>query len=125
MELGEVRQTLQPVSCGRGAALRCRVGRSGRTQAPALSACLFCHGRRRPSVPLERSDAVTPVHASWLDQAELLIGGFGHHYLKRGSWANGEELIEQVLVSAPEYNRRYAHPLEWAWTNLKMRQWFA
>ena len=26
---------------------------------------------------------------------------------------------------APEYNRRYAHPFEWTWTNQKMRQWFA
>jgi DDE superfamily endonuclease len=66
----------------------------------------------------------TPVHASWLDQAELLIGAFGYHYLKRGSWANREELIEHVLVSAPEYNRLYAHPFEWTWTNQKMRQWF-
>lgn len=67
----------------------------------------------------------TPVHASWLDQAELLIRAFGYHYLKRGSWASREELIEHVLVSAPEYNRRYAHPFEWTWTNQKMRQWFA
>jgi hypothetical protein len=27
-----------------------------------------------------------------------------------------------VLVSAPEYNRLYAHPFEWTWTNQKMRQ---
>jgi hypothetical protein len=67
----------------------------------------------------------TPVHASWLDQAELLIRAFGHRYLKRGSWANREELIEHVLASAPEYNRRYAHPFQWTWTNQKMRRWFA
>jgi hypothetical protein len=30
-----------------------------------------------------------------------------------------------VLASWPEYNRRYAHPIEWTWTNQKMRQWFA
>ena len=67
----------------------------------------------------------TPVHASWLDQAELLIGAFGYHYLKRDSWVSREELIDHVLVSAPEYNRRYAHPFEWTWTSPKMRQWFA
>jgi DDE superfamily endonuclease len=67
----------------------------------------------------------TPVHASWLDQAELLIRAFGYRYLKRGSWVSREELIEHVLVSAPEYNRIYAHPFEWTWTNQKMRQWFA
>jgi DDE superfamily endonuclease len=67
----------------------------------------------------------TPVHASWLDQAELLIRAFGHRYLKRGSWASREELIAQVLASTPEYNRVYAHPFQWTWTNQKMRQWFA
>jgi hypothetical protein len=67
----------------------------------------------------------TPVHASWLNQAELLIGAFGYHYLKRGSWASREELIDHVLFSAPEYNRRYAHAFQWTWTSPKMRQWFA
>jgi DDE superfamily endonuclease len=67
----------------------------------------------------------TPVHASWLDQTELLIGAFGYHYLKRGSWATRQKLIDHVVLSAPEYNRRYAHPFEWTWTNQKMRKWFA
>jgi hypothetical protein len=67
----------------------------------------------------------TPVHASWLDQAELLIGAFGYHYLKRGSWTARQELIDHVLMSAPEYNRLYAHPFEWTWTNQQMRKWFA
>lgn len=67
----------------------------------------------------------TPVHASWLNQAELLIRAFGQRYLKRGSWVSREELIEHVLSSALEYNRLYAHPFVWTWTNQKMRQWFA
>jgi hypothetical protein len=67
----------------------------------------------------------TPAHASWLNQGELLIRAFGHHYLKRGSWVSREELIGHVLASAPEYNRLYAHPFQWTWTNQKMRQWFA
>jgi hypothetical protein len=67
----------------------------------------------------------TPAHASWLNQAELLVGTFGYHYLKRGSWASREEFIEHVRASAPEYNQLYAHPFEWTWTNQKMRQWFA
>jgi len=32
---------------------------------------------------------------------------------------NGEQAI------GPEYNHRYAHPIEWTWTNQKMRRWFA
>jgi hypothetical protein len=67
----------------------------------------------------------TPAHASWLNQAELLVGAFGYHYLKRDSWDSREEFIEHVLASGPEYNRRYARPFEWTWTNQKMRQWFA
>jgi hypothetical protein len=67
----------------------------------------------------------TPAHASWLNQAELLVGAFGYRYLKRTSWSSREEFIAHVLASAAEYNRFYAHPFEWTWTNQKMRQWFA
>jgi hypothetical protein len=67
----------------------------------------------------------TPVHASWLNQAEPLIEAFAYHYLKRGSWASRQEFIEHVLASGPEYNHLYAHPFEWYWTNQKIRQWFA
>jgi hypothetical protein len=67
----------------------------------------------------------TPAHASWLNEAELLVEAFGYHYLKRGSWSSREEFIEHVLVSGPEYNQLYAHPFEWTWTNQRMRQWFA
>jgi DDE superfamily endonuclease len=35
----------------------------------------------------------TPVHASWLDQAELLLDAFGYRYLKRGSWCSQAEFI--------------------------------
>jgi hypothetical protein len=67
----------------------------------------------------------TPAHASWLNQAELLVGAFGYHYLKRDSWNCRQEFIEHVSASGPEYNRLYAHPFEWTWTNQQMRQWFA
>jgi DDE superfamily endonuclease len=67
----------------------------------------------------------TPAHASWLNQAELLVGAFGYHYLKRGSWRSREEFIEHMLACGPEYNWRYAHPFEWTWTNQQMRVWFA
>jgi DDE superfamily endonuclease/Homeodomain-like domain len=68
---------------------------------------------------------LTPAHASWLNQAEMLIGAFGGRYVKRGSWVGRQELIEHVLAAGPEYNQLYAHPFEWSWTNQKMRQWFA
>jgi hypothetical protein len=33
--------------------------------------------------------------------------------------------IAHIMASWPEYNRLYAHPFEWNWTNQKMRRWFA
>ena len=67
----------------------------------------------------------TPVHASWLNQAELLIDAFSYRYLRRGSWQSRQQFIDHVAVCWPEYNRLYAHPFEWMWTNQNMRQWFA
>jgi hypothetical protein len=75
------------------------------------------HGWWRPRL--------TPARASWLDQAELLNHAFSLRYLKRGSWKSREALMDHVMLSWPEYNRRYAHPFEWTWTNEKMRRWFA
>jgi DDE superfamily endonuclease len=68
---------------------------------------------------------LTPAHASWLNQAELLVEAFGGRYLKRGSWATRGEFISQVLASGAEYNARYAHPFKWTWTNDQMRRWYA
>jgi transposase len=67
----------------------------------------------------------TPANASWLNQAEILIHAFKHHYLNRGSWASREACMKHIQASVTEYNDRYAHPFEWTWTNHKMRQWFA
>jgi hypothetical protein len=76
-----------------------------------------CKGWWRPRL--------TPAHASWLNQGELLNNAFGGRYLKRGSWASRGEYITHVEASGPEYNRLYAHPFEWTWTNQRMRRWFA
>lgn len=65
----------------------------------------------------------SPVRASWLDQAELLLGAFGYHYLKRGSWRSRAEFIAYVGRAWPEYNRLYAHPFEWTWSGQQMRKW--
>ena len=67
----------------------------------------------------------TPANASWLNQAEILLHAFKHYYLKRASWKSQEEFRTHVMASWPEYNHRYARPVEWTWTNYKMRQWFA
>jgi hypothetical protein len=67
---------------------------------------------------------LTPAHASWLNQAEMLNNAFDGRYLKRGSWSSREEYVAHVAASWPAYNRHYAHPFDWTWTNQKMRRWF-
>src|SRR5436305_5854779 len=67
----------------------------------------------------------TPANASWLNQAEILIHAFKHHYLNRGPWKSQEACMKHIQASVTEYNDRYAHPFAWTWTNHKMRQWFA
>jgi hypothetical protein len=67
----------------------------------------------------------TPVHASWLNQAELLLDAFELHYLKRTSWPTRESFVQHLSEAWPEYNTLYAHPFQWHWSIPKMRQWFA
>lgn len=65
----------------------------------------------------------TPAHASWLNQAELLLKSFEARYLKRGSWASRQALIDHLCASMPEYNRLFAHPINWSWTRRDLREW--
>ena len=53
----------------------------------------------------------------------MLIGAFGYRYLKRGSWRSRTAFVDYMAEAWPEYNRLYAHPFEWTWSNQKMRQW--
>lgn len=69
-------------------------------------------------------ERLTPVHASWLNQAEMLNKAFRGRYLNRGSWLQQSDLIRHVYSSRTEYNQLYAHPFEWTWTNQQMRRWF-
>jgi DDE superfamily endonuclease len=92
-------------------------GGASHTAAKTADYFASCQGWWRPRL--------TPAHASWLNQGELLNHAFGHRYLKRGSWASRQEYITHVANSWLEYNRLYAHPFEWTWTNQKMRRWFA
>jgi hypothetical protein len=65
----------------------------------------------------------TPAHASWLNQAELLLRAFSARYLKRGEWKSREQLIAHLDASWPEYNALFAHPIKWSWTRPKMHRW--
>jgi hypothetical protein len=76
---------------------------------------LASHRRFRP--------LYTPAHASWLNQAELLLRAFTDKYLKHFESASRQELIEHLNASWPEYNQRYAHPFKWSWTRRQMYDW--
>jgi hypothetical protein len=47
----------------------------------------------------------TLPRASWLNQAELLLGAF-----RRGSWGSRQALIDHIMNSVREYNEFFAHP---------------
>jgi transposase len=65
----------------------------------------------------------TPAHASWLNQAELLLKSFEVRYRQRGHWASRQDLIDHLKASAPEYNRLWAHPINWSWTRRDLHKW--
>lgn len=65
----------------------------------------------------------TPPHASWLNQAELLLRAFGARYLDHLDVASRCMLIAHLEASWPEYNRHYAHPFSWSWTRRDLRNW--
>lgn len=67
----------------------------------------------------------TPAHASWLNQAELLLKSFEVRYLQRDDWASRQDLIEHLRASTPEYNRLWAHPFNWSWTRRDLHKWAA
>jgi hypothetical protein len=66
---------------------------------------------------------LTPAHASWLNQAELLLRAFSERYLKRGDWASRADLTDHLQAAWREYNELLAHPFRWSWTRRKMRDW--
>jgi hypothetical protein len=65
----------------------------------------------------------TPAHASWLNQAELLLRAFSARYLHRGDWRSRQHLIDHLEACWREYNRLFAHPFTWSWTRRRMHQW--
>jgi DDE superfamily endonuclease/Homeodomain-like domain len=67
----------------------------------------------------------TPAHASWLNQAELLLKSFDVRYLQRGNWTSRQHLIDHLYASTPEYNRLWAQPINWSWTRRNMHDWAA
>jgi transposase len=65
----------------------------------------------------------TPVHASWLNQAELLLRAFSAKYIDRFDPESRQHLIDHLNASWPEYNQRFAHPFHWSWTRRDLYTW--
>ncbi len=65
----------------------------------------------------------TPAHASWLNQAELLLKSFDVRYLERDQWESRQQLIDHLYASTPEYNRLWAQPINWSWTRRDLHDW--
>lgn len=66
---------------------------------------------------------MTPAHASWLNQAELLLRAFTCRYLDRGDWKSRQALIDHLDTSWREYNPVFAHPISWSWTRCDLQRW--
>ena len=66
---------------------------------------------------------LTPIDASWLNQAESLLEAFSERYLLRGNWDCRERMIQHIRDSRLDYNQRFAHPFEWKWSCRDFRYW--
>ena len=76
---------------------------------------LELHPRFRP--------VFTPAHASWLNQAELLLRAFTDRYLRYFDAPSREVLVKHLRDSWPEYNSTYAHPFAWSWSRNQLYAW--
>ena len=66
---------------------------------------------------------LTPLDASWLNQAESLLEAFTERYLLRGSWTSRARMIQHILASRSDYNQRFAHPFVWQWSCRDFLYW--
>lgn len=83
--------------------------------APATKADVASHSRLRAFY--------TPPHASWLNQAELLLRAFSDKYLQRVDSQARQHLIDHLEASWPEDNRRFAPPFTWSWSGRDLYAW--
>lgn len=55
----------------------------------------------------------TPIHASWVNQVELLFGILHRRVLRHGVFRNLEELDEAVIGFLEHWNEYECHPFNW------------
>ena len=58
----------------------------------------------------------TPMHGSWLNQAELFFGVLQRRFLARGSFSSLKDFERRLERYLKDYNARHAHPYRWTYT---------
>jgi len=109
-----VRRLLHPYGWARGIHL---IMDNGPSHSSGETLSFF--NRLKPRVQI----LFTPSHASWLNQAELLLRAFASHYIDRGNWETRGAMIAHLLNGRVEYNEYFAHPFHWEWTRRDFHYW--
>jgi transposase len=58
----------------------------------------------------------TPMHGSWLNQAELFFGVLQRRFLARASFSSLKDFERRLERYLKDYNARHAHPYRWTYT---------
>jgi DDE superfamily endonuclease len=58
----------------------------------------------------------TPMHGSWLNQAELFFGMLQRRFLARGSFSSIKDFERRLKCFLQGYNAPHAHPYRWTYT---------
>lgn len=63
----------------------------------------------------------TPIHASWCNQIELWFSILARRVLRRGSFADGDDLEVRVVRFIELWNRHERHPFRWTFTGYPLQ----
>jgi transposase len=63
----------------------------------------------------------TPIHASWCNQIELWFSILARRVLRRGSFADGDDLEVRVVRFIELWNRHERHPFRWTFTGYRCK----
>jgi len=85
---------------------------------------LKAHSTDKVQVLLDHNPHVhlhfTPTHASWLNQIELFFSILERRLLRRGEFADVDELADRIIAFIKDYNRR-ASPFRWTYEGRPLR----
>ena len=85
---------------------------------------LAAHQTDKVATLLEHNPRVhlhfTPTHASWLNQVELFFSILERRLLRRGEFADVEDLTRRIISFIKNYNRRAA-PFRWTYEGRPLR----